>query len=396
MKERFGAMLEAFEYGAPPHGGIALGIDRWAALLSDQTNIREVMAFPKTQSGSDLDARGAVGARRGAVPGAGAALRGRSRAPLSHRAEMAVTVRRLTPGDADALTALMARARERGDLDAASPWLEHGFKASMVPAGMAAVAQDGDELVGAVLPDLKALVVEPDRRLQGIGQRLVEAGCAIVREQGDAELFLGCRPGDGAPRTSSRRPASRSTRRCGTWSVAADVPVAEPALPEGYRARPFRRETDLDTWLDRVQRGVHRPPDAAPASTPAGVRAVDRGRRARATRTRSSSRTRRPDRGRSAPPSRSTGPDGSVIGHRAEIWALGVRPGLQGRGLGRAALRLGVARLRAIGVETVTLSVSGRNPRAVALYEAEGFVRTSTRDRWARPVDGPPDTLDAA
>ena len=40
--------------GAPPHGGIALGIDRWAALFSDQTNIREVMAFPKTQSGADL------------------------------------------------------------------------------------------------------------------------------------------------------------------------------------------------------------------------------------------------------------------------------------------------------------------------------------------------------
>jgi aspartyl-tRNA synthetase len=53
MKERFGAMLEAFEFGAPPHGGIALGIDRWAALFSYQTNIREVMAFPKTQSGSD-------------------------------------------------------------------------------------------------------------------------------------------------------------------------------------------------------------------------------------------------------------------------------------------------------------------------------------------------------
>jgi aspartyl-tRNA synthetase len=54
MENMFGAMLEAFEYGAPPHGGIALGIDRWAALLSDQTNIREVMAFPKTQSGADL------------------------------------------------------------------------------------------------------------------------------------------------------------------------------------------------------------------------------------------------------------------------------------------------------------------------------------------------------
>jgi aspartyl-tRNA synthetase len=54
MYEKFGALLEAFEYGAPPHGGIALGIDRWTALLADQTNIREVMAFPKTQSGSDL------------------------------------------------------------------------------------------------------------------------------------------------------------------------------------------------------------------------------------------------------------------------------------------------------------------------------------------------------
>ncbi len=54
MKERFGAILDAFEYGAPPHGGIALGVDRWAALFSYQTNIREVMAFPKTQSGSDL------------------------------------------------------------------------------------------------------------------------------------------------------------------------------------------------------------------------------------------------------------------------------------------------------------------------------------------------------
>ena len=54
MREKFGAMLEAFDYGAPPHGGIALGIDRWAALFSNQVNIREVMAFPKTQSGTDL------------------------------------------------------------------------------------------------------------------------------------------------------------------------------------------------------------------------------------------------------------------------------------------------------------------------------------------------------
>jgi aspartyl-tRNA synthetase len=54
MRQKFGGMLEAFDYGAPPHGGIALGVERWAALLAFQGNIREVMAFPKTSSGMDL------------------------------------------------------------------------------------------------------------------------------------------------------------------------------------------------------------------------------------------------------------------------------------------------------------------------------------------------------
>lgn len=54
MREKFGALLRAFDYGAPPHGGIAIGIDRWAARLAQQTNIREVTAFPKTGAGSDL------------------------------------------------------------------------------------------------------------------------------------------------------------------------------------------------------------------------------------------------------------------------------------------------------------------------------------------------------
>jgi len=54
QEAKFSGILEAFEYGAPPHGGIALGVDRWIALLTDQSNIREVMAFPKTSSGSDL------------------------------------------------------------------------------------------------------------------------------------------------------------------------------------------------------------------------------------------------------------------------------------------------------------------------------------------------------
>ena len=54
LETRFGGLLRAFKFGAPPHGGSAPGIDRMVMLLADEPNIREIIAFPMNQQAEDL------------------------------------------------------------------------------------------------------------------------------------------------------------------------------------------------------------------------------------------------------------------------------------------------------------------------------------------------------
>ena len=296
-----------------------------------------------------------------------------------------VTIRRLATGDAASLTALVERARDAGELlGSSSPHGEWLVRPALYEPSMAAVAEIDGILAGVVLPDPKALVVEPAHRRRGIGRALVEVGLEIEREQGRGALLLGVVPGDVAGHAFLRATGFAYHSTVWDLDLASGVTVAGPAWPGGLTARTFDRARDIGPWVRLFNAAF------ADHATPlqldeAGVRA-----------------------GWGEPPARdedlliveaadgepvgfcASDPrrlDGDAVVPRGEIWTIGVAPAWQGRGIGRQLLRWGVGWLRQVGVVTVTLSVNGRNPRALGLYESEGFVRTSTRERWARPVE---------
>jgi mycothiol synthase len=295
-----------------------------------------------------------------------------------------VHVRRLAYDDGEALTGLIARSRERDELRAFSPWIERAVGTEIEGPSRAAVAEDETGLVGMVVPDLKALVVEPVRRMQGIGRRLVQAGLVIEREQGNHALYLGVLPGDTRGQAFLRATGFTFHSAVHDMDLPPEVIVPAPSVPDGFAARPFDRERDADAWPTAFNEAFAAHP------TPLRLDPLDLRRWLADPGFRDDDTILLEDEAGAIAGFVSTDPryrpDGSIVG-RAALWAIGVVPAYRGRGLGRALLRLGTAWLRALGVDTVTLSVSAANPNALSLYQAAGFVQTGQRDRWALPVE---------
>jgi mycothiol synthase len=297
---------------------------------------------------------------------------------------MPVERRVLTADDKDALTREMARAVEAGDMLASSdPAGAFVMKNFAVDPGQFGGAFDDGGLVGFVSAEFKISVVQPERRRQGIGRALVALGLAMARDKGYPELLMGVVPGD--PVGPAFLEATGFDYHSTVWDL--DLPhdrvVAAPAWPDGFVGRPFDRTRDVEPWVRVFNAAFADHPTPLQLNVPfitagladpdiddADVVILEEGATGELVGFCAADVNRRE----------------GTIGEHAELWAIGVRPDHQGRGLGRQLVRAGVERVRAIGVRDVSLSVNGRNASALGLYESEGFVRTRTRDRWARPV----------
>ena len=297
-----------------------------------------------------------------------------------------VVVRALTADDLPALAIEVERARAAGEFQASSD--PHGSfflrSIELRSGGPVAIALDGPDLVGFLSTEFKVIAVRPSLRRRGIGRRLVEIGLGLEAGRGRPELFVGRAPDDDAGRAFLEATGFAWHSTLWDLELPPEARVAAPTWPAGIAARPFERGRDARPFMELFnaafathatplqidEAALDQPPDPTfeDADTVVLEEADTAGLVGFCATT----------------PERTDG----VVGPHAEIWTIGVRPDRQGRGLGRQLLRWGVERLRSLGARDVTLSVNSRNEHALELYEREGFVRTSTRERWSRPVRG--------
>jgi mycothiol synthase len=299
-----------------------------------------------------------------------------------------VDLRVLTPGDrADALAEL-ERARGAGELRASSdPDLTFPTQIFDVQPAWFGAAFEAGSIVGFVAPELKVATVRPDRRRQGIGRQLIDLAIVMERGRGRAELFMGAAPDD--PVAEAFLAATGFAYHSTVWDLdlPADRAVPGPTWPDTVVARTFDRARDVQVLPPVI--------NAAFADHPTPIRLEEEMLAA------SLDDPNILDDDAIVLEEASSGEivgfclidvhrrDG-VVGDHGEIGMVGVRPDRQGTGLGRQLLRAGATYLRGIGVPGVGLAVNGRNEGALALYEAEGYHRVRTRDRWSRPVPPTP------
>jgi mycothiol synthase len=299
-----------------------------------------------------------------------------------------VVIRPIATADHPALEAEVNRARVarefRGSSDPEAKFFMLSF--DFAPSSMAAAFGADGELVGFISPEFKVVVVRPEDRRQGIGRALVEAGVAIERERGRPNLLMGVLPADEDGLGFLRATGFGFHSTLFELELPEGTRVDAASWPSDHVARPFDRARDARSWASLF--------NAAFADHPTPLQIADASIESEAndpTIDDADTILLEEVTGGALVGFCATTPEriDGLVGPNAEIWTIGVRPDRQGRGLGRQLLRWGVRRLREIGARNISLAVNGRNEGALGLYLSEGFVRLSTRDRWARPLGQP-------